>query len=121
MIRLQSAEEADVPMAKIVRYLLNPSHRSGKSKARFFLSHGFTADQWQRLAAALRDHAKDNEITKREPTPLGERVVVEGPMHLADGVVASVRVIWFVESGERTPRLATAYPIKGKQHDDQRT
>jgi hypothetical protein len=70
MMRLPVAEEAEVPMAKVVRYLLNPSHRSGKSKARFFLGHGFTADHWQRLAAALRDHAKDNEITKRERTPI---------------------------------------------------
>jgi hypothetical protein len=44
MMRLPVAEEAEVPMAKVVRYLLNPSHRSGKSKARFFLGHGFTAD-----------------------------------------------------------------------------
>ena len=101
-------------MAKIVRYLLNPNHRAGKSKARFFLSHGFTVEQWTKLAEALRNHASENEITKHERTPLGERFVVEGPMQLPDGVVAPGRVIWFVEAEETTPRLATAYPIRKK-------
>ncbi len=102
-------------MAKVVRYLLNPNHRSGKSKARFFLSHGFTAEHWTKLAEALRYHAGENEIAKREQTPLGERFVVEGPMQLPDGVVALVRAIWFVETGERIPRLATAYPVRQKK------
>ena len=113
-MKLQSASEAEVPMAKIVRYLLNPNHRSGKSKARFFLSHGFTIEDWPKLATALREHASENGIVRQERTPLGERFIVEGAMPLPDGVVASVRVVWFVEAGETIPRLATAYPIRKK-------
>ncbi len=47
------ANEAEVPRAKIVLYLLNPEHRSGKGKARFFASHGFAVEDWQKLAAAV--------------------------------------------------------------------
>jgi len=79
-MKLPSADEAEVPRAKIVLYLLNPNHRSGKSKARFFLHHGFTVEQWMQLAEALRSHAHENKISKRERTPLGERVVIEGPI-----------------------------------------
>jgi hypothetical protein len=120
-MKLPSPDEAEVPRAKIVLYLLNPNHRSGKSKARFFLHHGFTVEQWMQLAEALRSHARENEISKRERTPLGERVVIEGPMRLPDGQIASIRSIWFVEAGERIPRLATAYPLRPKRQHDQRT
>jgi len=111
-VKLPSANEAEVPRAKIAHYLLDPNHRAGKSKARFFLSHGFTVERWQELADALRRHVRENDIANQERTPLGERFVVEGSMPLPDGGVASVRSIWFVESGEQVPRLATAYPLR---------
>lgn len=114
-MKLSSTNEAEVPRAKIVSYLLDSNHRAGKSKARFFLSHGFTVERWQELAEALRRHAGENEIAKQERTPLGDRFVVEGPMPLPDGGVASIRAIWFVESGERMPRLATAYPLRQRK------
>lgn len=111
-MRLPLVSAARVPRAKIVLYLLNPEHRAGKSKARFFAGHGFASERWQTLAEALRQHARENEVSKQEATPLGTRWVVEGPMLLADGTVAGVRAVWFTETGERTPRLVTAYPLK---------
>ena len=114
-MKLPNAAEAEVPLAKIVRYLLNPSHRSGKSKAQFFLRHGFTVEGWLTLAAALRQHASENDLTRREPTPLGERFVIDGPLELADRSIALVRVVWFVEAGEAIPRFVTAYPIRAKR------
>ena len=73
-MKLPLADEAEVPKAKIVLYLLNPEHRRGKSKARFFLSRGFSADNWETMAGALRRHAAEHEIVKEEPTPLGVRI-----------------------------------------------
>jgi hypothetical protein len=121
-MKLPLVNEAEVPRAKIVLYLLNPNHRSGKSKARFFTGHGYAAERWQELAGALRTHARDNEVVKQETTPLGVRLVVEGPLILCDGAVAQIRSVWFIESGERAARLATAYPLRPrKQKYDQRT
>lgn len=34
-----------IPIEKIVAYLLNPNHPKGGSKARFFLSFGFTREE----------------------------------------------------------------------------
>lgn len=112
---LPLVNEAEVPRAKIVLYLPNPNHRSGKSKARFFAGHGYAIENWQELAGALRTHARENEVVKRETTPLGVRLVVEGPLTLCDGVVAQIRSVWFIESGERVARLATAYPFRQRK------
>ena len=114
-MKLPLADEAEVPREKIVLYLLNSEHRAGKGKARFFASHGFVVEDWEKLAGALRQHARDRELTKEEITPLGVRFVVEGDMTMPDGMVAGVRAVWFIESGERVPRLVTAYPLNRKQ------
>ena len=114
-MKLPLANEAEVPKAKVVLYLLNPEHRRGKSKARFFVSRGFSPDHWQTMAGALRQHAAENEIAKEETTPLGVRVAVEGGMAMPNGTVAEVRSIWFIEHGERIPRFVTAYPLKKKE------
>ena len=60
----------------------------------------------------MRRHARENEVVKEQTTPLGVRLVVEGPLTLRDGVVAQIRSVWFIESGERAARLATAYPLR---------
>jgi hypothetical protein len=65
----------------------------------------------RRRGLALRTHASKNEVVKQETTPLGVRLVVKGPLTLCDGVVAQIRSVWFIESGERVARLATAYPL----------
>ena len=44
-------------------------------------------------------------LVRQGATPLGERFVVEGPMAMADGTVAPVRSVWFVESGAQHPAL----------------
>jgi hypothetical protein len=86
-MKLPLADEAEVPRDKMVLYLLNPEHRAGKGKARFFASHGFAVEDWQKLADALRQHVRNHEIAKEESTPLGVRFVVEGDMTMPDGAV----------------------------------
>jgi hypothetical protein len=114
-MKLPFADKAEVPRAKIALYLLNPEHRRGKGKARFFASRGFSPGNWQAMAAALRQHAAENEIAREETTPLGVRMVVEGAMAMPNGTVAKIRSVWFIEPGERTPRFVTAYPLKKKE------
>jgi hypothetical protein len=114
-MKLPHASEAEVPEAKVVLYLLNPDHRAGKGKACFFMNCGFDAADWPALADALRQHALENDVAKIETNALGSRFVVEGGMATPNGAIAGVRVVWFIESGERVPRLVTAYPLKRKQ------
>ena len=114
-MKLPFANEAEVPQGKIALYLLNPEHPRGKGKARFFAGRGFSKDNWQAMAAALRQHAAQNEIAREETTPLGVRMVVEGTMAMPNGTVAKIRSVWFIERGERMPRFVTAYPLKKKE------
>ncbi len=92
-MKLPLANEAEVPKAKIVLYLLNPEHRRGKSKARFFANCGFDAAHWQAMADALRLHAAENETVKEERTQLGVRMVVEGNLAMPNS--DSVRWVGF--------------------------
>lgn len=76
------------------------------------MSYGFSVQNWEVLAKALRQHAAENKLAKTEQTPFGTRYVVEGPLQTPDGRTPLVRVVWFVERGETVPHLATAYPLK---------
>ena len=111
-MRLPGAEEAVVPASKIVNYLLSPTHRAGKSKAAFFSSFGFSANQWQDLAEALRRHAMKNDVCEREQTEYGIRHVVDGSLQAPDGSTLNIRSVWFIDAGSSTPRFVTAHPLR---------
>ena len=116
-MKIPNVAQAVVPERKITDYLLSLTHRDGHSKATFFLRFGFTTDDWEGLADALRRHAADYDVTGRDDTPFGTSYVVEGPLLAPDGRSPQVRVVWFIETGESIPHLVTAYPLKGT-HDD---
>jgi hypothetical protein len=63
-IKLPNAQRAVVEQEKIVDYLLNPAHRYGANKARFFAQFGFRPEAWEVLPVALRVHGDENEVTK---------------------------------------------------------
>ena len=75
-MRLPGIERAEVSEAKIVKYLLSTTHRAGKSKAAFFMAHGFDPQRCKELDTALRQHVIDNEITREEKTIFGTRYIV---------------------------------------------
>lgn len=110
-MKLPNHERALVPREKVVDYLLSRTHRDGRGKAAFFSRFGFTPESWQTLAEALLRHAARYEVAKAEATPFGTRYVVEGELETPDGRAPSVRAVWFVETDEEIPRLATAYPL----------
>jgi hypothetical protein len=116
-VKLPDHEHAVVPERKITAYLLSLTHRDGRSKAAFFLRFGFTVDTWEVLADALRHHAAEHEVTAVEDTPFGISYAVEGQLIAPDGRSPQVRVVWFIQAGERSPRLVTAYPLKGASND----
>ena len=116
-MNLPNHEQAVVPRAKIVDYLLSDSHRDGRHKAAFFKRFGFAAESWEGLAQALREHAAEHDVTKVETSPYGHRYVIEGIIHSPNARHPMLRVVWFVETGEETPRFVTAYPL-GRDVDD---
>jgi hypothetical protein len=112
-VKLPNHEQSLVPEQKIAGYLLSATHEDGRHKAQFFGSVGFSQDHWEVLAAALRNHAAENEVAKTEQSPFGTRYVIEGPLAAPDGRSPKVRSVWFVDTGAQMPRLVTAYPLQG--------
>lgn len=111
---LPNADAARVPESKILGYLLSPTHRSGKAKAAFFGSFGFTPQDWDKLAAALHRHARENPVVEEAVTAFGRRYVVDGPLIASDGTALNVRSVWFINSEGAPPRFVTAHPLKRK-------
>ena len=110
-MKLPNAHLAIVEREKITEYLLNPGHRFGASKARFFTGFGFHLDDWETLARALSEHAQRHEVSAERDTGFGPRYEVNGPLATPTGRDPLVRTVWQLDDGEVAPRLITAYPI----------
>jgi hypothetical protein len=111
-VKLPHAKRAQIPKAKMVLYLLSPTHRVGKSKAAFFGAYGFDRRNWKDLAAALRRHAAVNKVTETEETTFGRQYFIEGTLLAPDGTRLHVRSAWFIDRGKKEPRFISAYPLK---------
>ena len=111
-MKLPNAEQVLVEREKITEYLLNTAHRYGVSKARFFGAFGFRAEQWETFAQALREHGRNNDVTKLRETGFGPRYEVEGALSAPDGRRPRVRTVWQLDRGTVSPRLITAYPLE---------
>ena|SRR6266404_2678266 len=110
-MKLPNAEQATVSEEKIVRYLLNPAHPVGGSKAALFLRHGFSVANWAHFASELRRHASKNEVSETEKTKHGTRFCLDGPLPAPDGTILNVRTAWYIDAGAVTPRFVTAHPL----------
>jgi hypothetical protein len=110
-MKLPNADKAVVEREKIVDYLLNPTHRYGASKARFFARFGFHAEKWEELAQALRRQGQSHEVKRARETGFGPRYEVDGELNAPDGRSPLVRSVWQQDHGEVAPRLITAYPL----------
>ncbi|MEW6637993.1 MAG: DUF6883 domain-containing protein [Actinomycetota bacterium] len=113
--RMPAAASAYVEEEKVTGYLLSLEHPDGRTKAVFFMSFGFRAEDWEKLSEALLRHARENELVDREETPFGVQYAVEGSLRTPDGRDPTVRSVWEQRRGARGPRLITAYPGKGRR------
>jgi hypothetical protein len=108
---LHEIAEIYVPDRKITHYLLSETHPSGKEKAAFFSSFGFTIEEWDDLAEAIRSHVFLHEIADSQLRVEGKVYVVEGKIQTPDRRNPSVRTVWIVEIDSSIARFVTAYPL----------
>lgn len=111
-MKLPNADKATVASAKVLDYLLAEAHPHGRHKAAFFTRFGFSRDAWQTLAFCLVRHAGEYEVSRVEDSRFGTRYIIDGAVTAPDGRRPTIRAIWFVETGESTPRFVTAYPLE---------
>jgi hypothetical protein len=109
-MKLPFREHAFVPGAKLVDYLLSSTHPVGKSKAHFFAAFGFDAANVADLERQLITIAQTEELYKVISSPYGEKYVVQGILHAADGRQAIIETVWIIEPNQDRPRFVTAYP-----------
>jgi hypothetical protein len=112
MMKLPQNNALIVEREKIEEYLLNPVHRYGSSKSRFFTAFGFRTEHWETFALALQEHGRDHEVAKVRETGFGPRYEVEGALRAPDGRRPRVRTVWQLDRGAVAPRLITAYPLE---------
>ena len=113
-MKLPNPDKLIVQRDKIADYLLNPAHRYGASKARFFAEFGFRIENWEQLADALREHGRTHEVTSQQETGFGPRYAVEGELKTPTGRWPRVRTVWQMDTGAIAPRLISAYPLEAK-------
>ena len=109
-MKLPDVDRAQIPKAKVVKYLLSPTHPDGGGKAEFFTAMGFRLEEWQALADSLRQVARDFPVTKSMTSPHGRKYIIDGVLPTPSGQRPIVRTVWIVDAGTETPRLVTAYP-----------
>lgn len=110
-VKVPHADKAEVPERKIRRYLLDPAHSAGGSKARFFHEFGFAAEPWEHMARQLRRHVAENEVMIVRQKEHGISYAVDGPLDAPDGSRLQVRSVWFIETHREIPRFVTAHPL----------
>lgn len=103
-------QRAVVDAAKIRDYLLSDSHPVGRFKAAFFVALGYSATNWDGLAADLHGHAMVNEAIALEANAYGQKYEVRGRLEGPAGKSAVVVAVWIVLRGEDFPRFVTAFP-----------
>ena len=109
-MRLPNAERAVVEERKITEYLLSFSSRQGASKARFFTRFGFSVEQWEVFAEALRVYCAQHDVVEVEETSRGIKYVIIGVVATPDGRDPRIRSVWQIAHGTNYPRFVTARP-----------
>lgn len=107
---MSAVHQFQVDERKIRFYLLNPVHKRGASKAKFFLGRGFSVGDVPAMATALTRHASANWPGVVSSNDYGDRHAVVAPMLCPDGTSPRVLTVWQVEPGSVVARFVTAYP-----------
>ena len=109
-MRPPNADNAYVPPAKILDYLLSIDNPRGRDKAVFLLKFGLLPEQWQQFAEALRVRGSRYEVVNVRDTPHRLTFAVDGILETPDGRNPYVRTVWIIRHNSTRPVLVSAYP-----------
>jgi hypothetical protein len=116
-MKLPFRERAYIAQSKVADYLLSQSHPVGRWKAKVFRTAGFDQTNLSDLEEGLLSIVRSEEVSSVKQTPHGTKYVVEGEIGTPSGRRLTVRTVWIIESGTRTPRLVTAYAVQPGQEE----
>lgn len=110
LARIPRAEKAQIPDAKVVKYLLKPESKHYEE----FVSVGYSRDDPDRLKTDLFNGLQNNEAKIYEANDRGN-TSFEVDMTLGITTKKRFRTAWQIDKGTDFPRFITAYRIGGKQ------
>jgi hypothetical protein len=110
MSQLPRVANAILEDRKITQYLLSNVHPVGASKAKFFMSFGFSPGNWAELKSALLNHPHSNPVTNQASNPFGQKFEVGCSLVTLDGRNPCIISVWVIEPPDSNPRFITAYP-----------
>lgn len=104
---------------KLVKYVLNIEHPTGKHKAILFKKLlSIEAKDWMYLAQQISNGVKKGEIRKIRSTEFGIQYHVDIPITGLNRCSKTVRTAWIIKSNE-LPRLTSAFiPSEEEQLDE---
>lgn len=107
-MKLPNGLNAVIPMEKLTGYCLNPSHSSGKHKARVFASAlGITAENADDLREVIAKAALEGEVIQQGHTEFGQLCKVDWAIPDQEFIV--LRTIWEISPNQPNPRLISAF------------
>lgn len=109
---LPNARFAEVPVAKLLTYLLDPNHAKGRHKARMLAAIGFDQHHIGALRAEIRRIAEEGRATLDSHTPFGVKWRAWGEIRGPNGRTLGVRTVWIVPSGGLVPHFVTLVPAR---------
>lgn len=109
-MRLPNIENAVIDSEKLRDYLLSPSHPVGRFKATFFLSLGYTQENWRQFETDLRRQHLIKDAVLRQETSHGRKYEIRGKMTGPGGKTREIVSVWIILIGEEVARFVTAYP-----------
>jgi hypothetical protein len=111
-MKVPNANRAVVDIRKLRDYSLNSMHRTGKHKARVFLSAlGITADDAESLRRILLEAVREYDAELGLEDDYGQRYQVDFPLEWK-GRQAIIRSAWIIEFGTPYPRLTSCYVLE---------
>jgi hypothetical protein len=110
LLRLQNAEHAIVPRAKLCDYLLSVTHPVGRFKAAFFAILGYTIENWEQLQLDLLQFVQSGTAFPGQESSYGRKYEVRGTLVGPSGRRSNLVTVWIVLSGESYPLFVTAFP-----------
>lgn len=111
-MKIPNNDQSYVADNKITDYLLSETHETGKHKADFFKSFGFTRSDIGTFKDSLSQHAVDRDIEVTKDSDYGTKYELKCQFMTPDKRNPCIVTVWIVEKGQEELKLVTAYPAK---------
>ena len=111
-IRNERFSRVHIEEDKIAEYLLNEKHPTGKGKAKFFISTGFSPNSPGELSSVLSNHPKTAKLVQELITDWGTKYIFVCNIKTPNSSSVCLVSVWQIDDQTTTPRFITAYPNK---------